>query len=121
MVDAFNGTWTLVDSNFDEYMKALVIVGNGTKPKIVISQVVIETVPDVKRREFSYTLGEEFDEITADGREVKSTVTLEGDSLVHVQRWDGKETKIVEEIKDDKKITTLTFEGVQAVCTYEKA
>ena len=33
---------------------------------------------------------------------IQSTVTLEGDKLVHVQKWDGKETKFVREIKDGK-------------------
>ncbi|ROL42372.1 Fatty acid-binding protein, brain [Anabarilius grahami] len=112
MVEAFNGPWTLVDSqNLDEYKKAVGIV---IKPTIVISQVVIN------KRNISFKLGKEFDEITPDGRQVKSIVTLEGESLVHVQRWDGKETKIVREIKDGKMINTLTLEGVQAVCTYEK-
>lgn len=32
----------------------------------------------------------------------QSTVTLDGDKLVHVQKWDGKETKYVREIKDGK-------------------
>lgn len=32
----------------------------------------------------------------------QSTVTLDGDKLVHVQKWDGKETKFVREIKDGK-------------------
>lgn len=32
----------------------------------------------------------------------QSTVTLDGDTLVHVQKWDGKETKFVREIKDGK-------------------
>lgn len=27
---------------------------------------------------------------------------MEGDKLVHVQKWDGKETKFVREIKDGK-------------------
>ncbi|KAF3850238.1 hypothetical protein F7725_019957 [Dissostichus mawsoni] len=31
-----------------------------------------------------------------------STVTMDGDKLVHVQKWDGKETKFVREIKDGK-------------------
>lgn len=31
-------------------------------------------------------------------------MTLDGDKLVHVQKWDGKETKFVREIKDDKLI-----------------
>ncbi|XP_059374658.1 fatty acid-binding protein, brain-like [Carassius carassius] len=132
MVDAFCATWKLVDSqNFDEYMKALGVgfatrqVGNVTKPTIVISheddKVVIKTLSTFKNTEISFQLGEEFDETTADDRHVKSTVTLEGDNLVHVQRWDSKETKFVREIKDDKMVMTLTFEDVQAVRTYEKA
>lgn len=34
----------------------------------------------------------------------QSTVTLDGDKLVHVQKWDGKETKFVREIKDGKMV-----------------
>ncbi len=34
----------------------------------------------------------------------QSTVTMEGDKLVHVQKWDGKETKFVREIKDGKMV-----------------
>uniref|UniRef100_A0AAR2LS05 Cytosolic fatty-acid binding proteins domain-containing protein n=1 Tax=Pygocentrus nattereri TaxID=42514 RepID=A0AAR2LS05_PYGNA len=115
MVDAFCATWKLVDSqNFDEYMKALGVgfatrqVGNVTKPTIVIShegdKVVIKTLSTFKNTEISFKLGEEFDETTADDRNVKSTVTLDGDNLVHVQKWDGKETKFVREIKDGKMV-----------------
>merc|ERR1739845_36674 len=132
MVDAFCATWKLIDSqNFDEYMKSLGVsfatrrVGNVTKPTIVISQdgdkVVVKTQSTFKNTEISAKLGEEFDETTADDRNVKSTLTMEGANLVHVQKWDGKETKFVREIKDGKMIMTLTFEGVQAVRTYEKA
>ncbi|XP_048064262.1 fatty acid-binding protein, brain-like [Megalobrama amblycephala] len=131
MVDAFCATWILVDSqNLDEYMKALGIdsairqLGSVAKPSIVIShegdKVVLKMLGSVIRTEISFKLGEEFDEITADGRQAKSIVTLEGESLVHIQRWDDKETKIVREIRDGKMINTLTFEGVQAVRTYEK-
>ncbi|ROL42370.1 Fatty acid-binding protein, brain [Anabarilius grahami] len=99
-------------------------IGNVTNPSIVIShegdRVVLKTLSPILNTEISFKLGEEFDETTADDRQVKSIVTLEGESLVHVQRWDGKETKIVREIKDGKMINTLTFEGVQAVRTYEK-
>merc|ERR1739838_119104 len=132
MVDAFCATWKLIDSqNFDEYMKSLGVsfatrqVGNVTKPTIVISQdgdkVVVKTQSTFENTEISAKLGEEFDETTADDRNVKSTLTMEGDNLVHVQKWDGKETKFVREIKDGKLIMTLTFEGIQAVRTYEKA
>uniref|UniRef100_A0A8C8DCQ3 Cellular retinoic acid-binding protein 1 n=1 Tax=Oryzias sinensis TaxID=183150 RepID=A0A8C8DCQ3_9TELE len=117
MVDAFCATWKLVDSeNFDEYMKALGVgfatrqVGNVTKPTVTIShegdKVVIRTQSTFKNTEISFKLGEEFDETTVDDRNCKSTVTLDGDKLVHVQKWDGKETKHVREIKD---VTLSTY------------
>ncbi|MEE6520940.1 hypothetical protein FKM82_018933 [Ascaphus truei] len=132
MADAFCATWKLVDSqNFDEYMKSLGVgfatrqVGNVTKPTIIISKegdkVVIKTQSTFKNTEISFKLGEEFDEATADDRNCKSTVSLDGDNLVHVQKWDGKETKFVREIKDGKMIMTLTFGDVVAVRQYEKA
>ncbi|KAJ8383370.1 hypothetical protein AAFF_G00221600 [Aldrovandia affinis] len=132
MVDAFCATWKLVDSqNFDEYMKALGVgfatrqVGNVTKPTIVISQdgdkVTIKTLSTFRNTEICFKLEEEFDECTADDRNCKSTVSLEGDKLVHVQKWDGKETKFVREIKDGKMTMTLTFEDIQSVRTYENA
>ncbi|NP_001088795.1 fatty acid binding protein 7, brain L homeolog [Xenopus laevis] len=132
MVDAFCATWKLVDSqNFDEYMKSLGVgfatrqVGNVTKPTVIINQegdkVVIRTQSTFKNTEISFKLGEEFDEATADDRNCKSTVALEGDKMVHVQKWDGKETKFVREIKDGKMIMTLTFGDIVSVRQYEKA
>ncbi|XP_059353902.1 fatty acid-binding protein, brain [Carassius carassius] len=132
MVDAFCGTWKLVSSeNFDEYMKALGIgfatrqVGNVTKPTLIISKegdkVVQKTQSTFKNTEISFKLGEEFDETTVDDRHCKSTVVLDGDQLVHVQKWDGKETTFVREIKDGKMVMKLTFGDVVAVRTYEKA
>uniref|UniRef100_A0A2K6M783 Fatty acid binding protein 7 n=2 Tax=Rhinopithecus TaxID=542827 RepID=A0A2K6M783_RHIBE len=115
MVEAFCATWKLTDSqNFDEYMKALGVgfatrqVGNVTKPTVIISQegdkVVIRTLSTFKNTEISFHLGEEFDETTADDRNCKSVVSLDGDKLVHVQKWDGKETNFVREIKDGKMV-----------------
>lgn len=34
----------------------------------------------------------------------QSVLTMDGDKLVHVQKWDGKETKFVREIKDGKMV-----------------
>ncbi|XP_005389208.1 PREDICTED: fatty acid-binding protein, brain [Chinchilla lanigera] len=131
MVEAFCATWKLTDSqNFDEYMKALGVgfatrqVGNVTKPTVIISQeagkVVIRTQCTFKNTEISFHLGEEFDEISADDRKCKSVVSLDGDKLVHTQRWDGKETKFVREIKDGKMVMTLTFGDVVCIRQYEK-
>ncbi|XP_028250855.1 fatty acid binding protein 7, brain, a [Parambassis ranga] len=132
MVDAFCATWKLVDSqNFDEYMKALGVgfatrqVGNVTKPTVVIAQdgdkVVVKTLSTFRNTELSAKLGEEFDETTPDDRHVKSTFTMDGDKFVHTQKWDGKQTTFVRELKDGKMVMTLAFEGVQAVRSYEKA
>ncbi|XP_029452263.1 fatty acid-binding protein, brain [Rhinatrema bivittatum] len=132
MVDAFCATWKLIDSqNFDEYMKALGVgfatrqVGNVTKPTVIISKeaekVVIKTQSTFKNTEISFLLGEEFEETTADDRSCKSLVSLDGEKLVHVQKWDGKETTFVREIKDGKMVMTLTFGDIVAVRQYEKA
>ncbi|XP_064146458.1 fatty acid-binding protein, brain isoform X2 [Loxodonta africana] len=100
-------------------------VGNVTKPTVIISQegdkVVIRTQSTFKNTEISFHLGEEFDETTADDRNCKSVITLDGDKLVHVQKWDGKETNFVREIKDGKMVMTLTFGDVVAVRHYDKA
>uniref|UniRef100_A0A673C5W0 Cellular retinoic acid-binding protein 1 n=1 Tax=Sphaeramia orbicularis TaxID=375764 RepID=A0A673C5W0_9TELE len=100
-------------------------VGNVAKPTVIISQsgdkVVIRTESTFKNTEISFKLGEEFDETTADDRNCKSTVSMEGDKLVHVQKWDDKETKFVREIKDGKMVMNLTFGDIHAVRTYEKA
>ncbi|XP_061699536.1 fatty acid binding protein 7, brain, a [Syngnathoides biaculeatus] len=132
MVDAFCAKWKLVQShNFDEYMRVLGVpfatrqFGNVTKPTVVISRdgdkVVVKTLSTFRNTELAAKLGEEFDETTPDDRHVKSTFNMEGDKFVHVQKWDGKESKFTREIKDGKMVMTLTFEGVQAVRTYEKA
>ncbi|KAG7231726.1 hypothetical protein INR49_010457 [Caranx melampygus] len=124
MVDAFCATWKLVHSeNFDDYMKALGGQRDQThgdhQPG---GRPGGDPHPEhLQNTEISFKLGEEFDETTADDRSCKSTVSLDGDKLVHVQKWDGKETKFVREIKDDKLVMNLTFEDVHAVRTYEKA
>ncbi|XP_008397974.1 fatty acid-binding protein, brain-like [Poecilia reticulata] len=132
MVEAFCATWKMVESrNFDDYMKALGVpfatrqVANVIKPTVIIStdgdRVVIKTQSTFRVTEVSAKLGEEFDETTPDDRKVKSTFTMEGDQLVHTQKWDGKENKITREVKNGKMVLTVTFQGVQAVRIFEKA
>ncbi|XP_034610183.1 fatty acid-binding protein, heart [Trachemys scripta elegans] len=132
MAEAFAGTWKLVDSNnFDEYMKAIGVgfamrqIANLTKPTTIIElegdKVTVKTQSTFKSTEISFKLGEEFDEMTADDRHVKSLVTLDGGKLIHVQKWDGKETTLVRELEDGKLILTLTLGTVICTRTYEKA
>ncbi|KAL7981234.1 fatty acid-binding protein, heart [Crotalus tigris] len=131
MAEAFVGVWKLVESvNFDDYMKALDVnfatrqIANLTKPTTIIEvdcvKITIKTHSTFKNTEINCKVGEEFDETTADGRDVKSIVTLDGGKLVHIQKWNGKETSLVREIKDDKLILTLTMGDVVCTRTYQK-
>ncbi|KAG8506890.1 Fatty acid-binding protein, heart [Galemys pyrenaicus] len=131
MVDAFVGTWKLVDSkNFDDYMKSLGVgfatrqVANMTKPTTIIEVngdvITLKTQSTFKSTEINFKLGVEFDETTADDRKVKTTVTLDGGKLVQVQKWDGQETMLVRELSNGKLILTLTYGSAVSVRTYEK-
>ncbi|XP_053517123.1 fatty acid-binding protein 9-like isoform X2 [Artibeus jamaicensis] len=115
MIEPFLGTWKLESSeNFEEYLGQLGVpvtirhLAALEKPKISIStngdKVSIKTESSFKNVEISFKLGEEFDETTADNRKVKSIITLDGDSLVHVQKWLGKETTIKRQIIDGKMV-----------------
>jgi len=126
MAEAFVGTWELKSSDkFDEYMKELGVsyplrkMGNFTKPSTIISvegdKVTLVTSSTVKTTQISFKLGEEFDETTADSRNVKSIITIEDGKMVHKQRWDGKETSLVREVNGDALTLTLTIGNI--VCT----
>ncbi|XP_035537236.1 fatty acid-binding protein, heart [Morone saxatilis] len=100
-------------------------IGNMTKPTTIISvegdKVTVKTQSTIKNTELSFTLGEEFDETTADDRKVKSIVTVEDGKLVHIQRWDGKETSLVREVDGNALTLTLTMGDVVCTRRYEKA
>ncbi|XP_026087492.1 fatty acid-binding protein, heart [Carassius auratus] len=131
MADIFVGTWNLKESkNFDDYMKALGVgfatrqVGCMTKPTTIISMegdvISLKTVSTFKTTEIKFKLGEEFDETTADDRKVKSVVTLDGGKLVHVQKWDDKETTLVRDVSDNNLTLTLTLGDVVSTRHYVK-
>ncbi|XP_053434943.1 fatty acid-binding protein, heart-like [Nycticebus coucang] len=122
-VDTFLGNWKLVDSkNFDDYMKSIGVgfatkqLANMTKPTTVIEKngdtIILKTESTFKKTEISFKLGVEFNDTTADDRKVKSTVTLDGGKLVHLQKWDGQQMTLVPELSDGKLILTLAH-----VCT----
>ncbi|KAM4630052.1 fatty acid-binding protein, heart [Polymixia lowei] len=132
MAEAFVGTWNLKETkNFDDYMKALGVgyatrqVGSMTKPTTVISvegdKVTLKTQSTFKNTEINFKLGEEFDETTADDRKVKSTVSIDGGKMVHIQKWDGKETSLVREVNGNALTLTLTLGDVVCTRSYVKA
>ncbi|XP_044141002.1 fatty acid-binding protein, heart-like [Bufo gargarizans] len=132
MVEKFLGTWRMVESkNFDDYMKGLGVgfatrqIANVTKPTTIIclegDYIVLRTQSAFKNTEVKFKLNEEFDETTADDRKVKSVVTLKDGKLIHVQKWDGKETTLLREVDGDKLVLTLTLGDVVSTRHYEKA
>ncbi|XP_013373601.1 PREDICTED: fatty acid-binding protein 9, partial [Chinchilla lanigera] len=122
MVEPFLGNWKLVSSeNFENYMKELGVnsatrntVGSA-KVKIIISKdgdtVTIQT-ESIKSTVISFQLGIEFDETTADNRKVKGVITLDSGSMIHVQKWLGKETTIKRNIVDRKMVTEYAMNNI---------
>ncbi|XP_027705599.1 fatty acid-binding protein 9-like, partial [Vombatus ursinus] len=99
-------------------------VGGLAKPSVTISAngdvMTIKTESTFKTTEISFKLGEEFDEVTADNRKVKSIITLENGSLIQVQKWHGKETTIKRQIADGKMVVVCTMNNVVSTRIYEK-
>ncbi|XP_003782574.1 fatty acid-binding protein 9 [Otolemur garnettii] len=131
MVEPFLGTWKLVSSeNFEEYLKELGVdaatrkLAMSMKPTIKISvngeTVNIKIESSLKNTEISFKPGEEFDETTPDNRKVKSTITLDNGTMIHVQKWLGKETTIKRKIVDGKMVMECTMNKVVSTRTYEK-
>uniref|UniRef100_A0A4X1T635 Lipocalin/cytosolic fatty-acid binding domain-containing protein n=1 Tax=Sus scrofa TaxID=9823 RepID=A0A4X1T635_PIG len=83
------------------------------KPNLIITvngdMITIRSESTFKNTEIAFKLGQEFDEVTADDRKVKSTITLDGGALVQVQKWDGKTTTINRKIVDDKLVVVSIF------------
>ncbi|CAK7289667.1 Fatty acid-binding protein 9 [Vulpes lagopus] len=131
MIEPFLGTWKLVSSeNFEEYLKQLGMnaaarnLAGLAKPRISISangnEVNIKTESSFKNTEISFKLGEEFEETTADNRKVKSIITLTSGSMIHVQKWLGKETTIKRQIVDGKMIVEYSMNKTVSTRIYEK-
>ncbi|XP_075961551.1 fatty acid-binding protein, heart isoform X4 [Anarhichas minor] len=99
-------------------------MGSVTKPTTIISvdgdTVTVKTQSTLKNTEVSFKLDEEFDETTADDRKVKSLVTVDGGKLVHVQKWDGKETSLVRSVDGNALTLTLTMDDVVSTRHYMK-
>ncbi|KAM9051022.1 fatty acid-binding protein, adipocyte [Balaenoptera ricei] len=132
MCDAFVGTWKLVSSeNFEDYMKEVGVgfttrkMAGMAKPNLIISVngdvITIRSESAFKNTEISFKLSQEFEEVTADDRKVKSTITLDEGALVQVQKWDGKSTTIKRKRVDDKLVVECIMNAVTATRVYEKA
>ncbi|XP_012297439.1 fatty acid-binding protein 12 [Aotus nancymaae] len=131
MVDQLQGTWKSIScENFEDYMKELGIgkasrkLGCLAKPTVTISTdgdvITIKTKSIFKNNEISFQLGEEFEEITPAGHKTKNKVTLDNESLIQVQDWDGEETTITRKLVDGKMVVESTVNNVICTRIYEK-
>ncbi|CAH8506861.1 unnamed protein product [Heterobilharzia americana] len=131
-MSSFLGKWKLSEShNFDAVMSKLGVswatrqIGNTVTPTMTISmdgdQMTMLTESTFKNTSCTFKFGEEFNEKTSDGRNVKSTVTMDSESrLTQVQVDPKNTTTIIREIDGDTMNTTVTVGDVTAIRKYRR-
>uniref|UniRef100_A0A2K5ZBV3 Cytosolic fatty-acid binding proteins domain-containing protein n=1 Tax=Mandrillus leucophaeus TaxID=9568 RepID=A0A2K5ZBV3_MANLE len=104
-VQQLDGRWRLVESKgFDECMKEL---GVGIALRKMGAM-------------FSCTLGEKFEETTANGRKTQTVCNFTDGALVQHQEWNGKESTITRKLKDGKLVVDCVMNNVTCTRIYEK-
>ncbi|XP_059051813.1 fatty acid-binding protein, muscle-like [Achroia grisella] len=115
--------------NFDEFMKALGIGFISRKTAASLSPVCELTKNDdgtyiysfstpIRTLKYVFKLGEEVITERADGAKMKSTFTIEGNSVIHIEVDDnGKASKHVRTFSDDKLVVISTLQGWDGECT----
>jgi len=110
------GKWQLKESeNFEDFMKALGVgymvrkLGNQSKPLLTINKdndsYSMKSESLVKTSEFSFKLNEQFDELSADGRKMKSLMTMIApNTMKHLMLGTegGKDSFCVREFMEDQ-------------------
>jgi len=128
-----NGRYDLVSSeNFGAYLSAVGVgfakraIASTMKPTIEISQddgngtYTLKTLSVLKNTSITFKPGVEFDEETADGRMAKSTVTVDGNKLIHIQRIGEGVSKVIREFNGDEMTAVFSFDGVSSTRKYKK-
>merc|ERR1711902_410647 len=96
-MDSFKGKFERTSAEkYEEFLKALDVnfllrkAATVSTPVMEVSEEggvwTIKTSTTLKSMELKFKVGEEFDETTADGREVTALVTHEGDKFICVQK-----------------------------------
>jgi len=131
----FEGKWKLETSeNFDEYMKALGVsylvrkMGAAAKPVMTVSYAgdsdlwTVKSESSVKTSEFTFKFNQEFDETTADGRKVKSSMVKDSDTKwTQVQKGDPPST-ITRELTDPNTLVAICVaKDVSSKRVYKRA
>merc|ERR1712072_666622 len=125
-MDSFKGKFESTSAEkYEEFLKALDVnfllrkAATVSTPVMEVSEEAgvwtIKTSTTLKSMELKFKVGEEFDETTPDGRDVKAIVTFEnGNQFVSVQtaKKDGqKSTKVIREFNGDEVVQTMTVVG----------
>merc|ERR1712176_753892 len=130
-MDAFKGKYERTSAeNYEEILKVLDVnfllrkAATVSTPTLEVTEAggewTITTATTLKTMTLKFKLGEEFDETTPDGREVKALVTFDNGKIVTVQtaKEEGqKSTKSTREMNGaDELIYTMTVDGSDVVC-----
>merc|ERR1712088_466730 len=129
---ACTGKFKLTQSeNFEEFMKALGVglvtrkLGNKSAPTVTITEdggeFTFKQESLVKTSEIKFKIGEEFDEVTADGRQVKSKMTLKSPNvMIHEMLGTngGKDSVCIREFLGDKMVATCKVDDIETVRSY---
>lgn len=122
--------------NFEEFMSALGIgyltrkLGNKSSPVVTVSQneedknvYTFKQESLVSTSQFSFKFGQQFDEKTADGRKVKSTMTVEKPNILRHEMLGtngGKDSVCVREFFKDKMKCVCTVDEIVTTRMYER-
>ncbi|XP_063388954.1 fatty acid-binding protein [Cydia fagiglandana] len=116
--------------NFDEFMKALGVglitrkAANAVTPTVELrkdgDQYTLVTSSTFKTTEMKFKPGEEFDEERADGVQVKTVCSFEGNKLKQVQKApDGLEVTYVREFGPEELKAVMTVKDVTCTRVYK--
>eukprot|EP00808_Paulinella_micropora_P019264 g9862.t1 len=128
------GKWKLYqsDNNFDDFMqrlgvkKIVRILGTKSKPIVTITKngggYTFKQESLIKTTTFNFEIGKQFDETTADGRKVQSTMRLTSPTvLVHEMKGTGgKDSTCTRDFRDNEMICTCTVEEIVTVRKYKR-
>ncbi|XP_072043969.1 cellular retinoic acid-binding protein 2-like [Amphiura filiformis] len=129
----FLGHYKLESSdNLEEFMKTLGVnivlrkIGMSSYPDLTMEHIEgdhykINEWTMIKSHIWDFTLGQEFKDKTVDGRNVLSTIRIEGDKLVQIEKpasGKGKIPSYTWELKDNNDLH-ITYELEGVVCNRE--
>merc|ERR1712123_69926 len=129
-MDAFKGKYERTSAdNYEELLKVLDVnfllrkAATVSTPVMEVSEEggvwTIKSSTSLKSMELKFKLGEEFEETTADGRDVPSIVNFDDGKIVTVQtakKSGAKSTKSYREMSGDEMIYTITVDGTDLSC-----